>query len=41
MHYTSSNTLRDICICLKAYKNKLYHPGIMKYVKPVYIIPCK
>lgn len=29
---TSRNSLRDICTCLKAHKNKLYHLGIRKYV---------
>jgi len=29
---TSRNSLRDICVCLKAHKNKLYHLGIRKYV---------
>ena len=29
---TSRNSLRDICTCLKAHKNKLYHLGIKKYV---------
>lgn len=29
---TSRNSLRDICVCLKAHKNKLYHLGIKKYV---------
>lgn len=29
---TSLNSLRDICICLKAHKNKLYHLGIKQYV---------
>src|SRR3546814_9333563 len=29
---TSRNSLRDICVCLKAHKNKLYHLGIRSYV---------
>jgi hypothetical protein len=29
---TSRNSLRDICTCLKAHKNKLYHLGIRSYV---------
>lgn len=29
---TSLNSLRDICLCLKAHNNKLYHLGIKKYV---------
>lgn len=29
---TSRNSLRDICTCLKAHKNKLYHLGIRKHV---------
>lgn len=29
---TSRNSLRDICVCLKAHKGKLYHLGIRKYV---------
>ena len=29
---TSRNSVRDICVCLKAHKNKLYHLGIKKYV---------
>ena len=29
---TSPNSLRDICTCLKAHKNKLYHLGIKQYV---------
>lgn len=29
---TSRNSLRDICVCLKAHKSKLYHLGIRKYV---------
>ena len=29
---TSLNSLRDICLCLKAHKNKLYHLGIMQNV---------
>ena len=29
---TSRNSLRDICVCLKAHKTKLYHLGIRKYV---------
>lgn len=29
---TSRNSLRDICTCLKAHKNNLYHLGIRKYV---------
>lgn len=29
---TSLNSLRDICLCLKAHKGKLYHLGIRKYV---------
>jgi hypothetical protein len=29
---TSRNSLRDICVCLKAHKNKLYHLGIRDYV---------
>jgi transposase len=29
---TSRNSLRDICTCLKAHKNKLYHLGIKQYV---------
>lgn len=29
---TSRNSLRDICSCLKAHNNKLYHLGIKKYV---------
>src|SRR5690606_5946655 len=29
---TSRNSLRDICTCLKAHRNKLYHLGIRKYV---------
>ncbi|MFB2121708.1 IS4 family transposase [Parapedobacter sp. 2B3] len=29
---TSRNSLRDICVCLKAHKNKLYHLGIRTYV---------
>lgn len=28
----SLNSLRDICLCLKAHKGKLYHLGIRKYV---------
>ena len=26
------NSLRDICLCLKAHNNKLYHLGIKNYV---------
>jgi len=29
---TSGNSLRDICLCLKAHKNKLYHLGIKQNV---------
>lgn len=29
---TSLNSLRDICLCLKAHRNKLYHLGIKQYV---------
>jgi hypothetical protein len=29
---TSRNSLRDICICLKAHKNKLYHLGVKQNV---------
>ncbi len=29
---TSLNSLRSICLCLKAHKNKLYHLGIKQYV---------
>lgn len=29
---TSLNSLRDICTCLKAHDNKLYHLGIKQYV---------
>ncbi|WP_198034468.1 IS4 family transposase [Dyadobacter tibetensis] len=29
---TSRNSLRDICVCLKAHKNKLYHLGIRGHV---------
>ena len=29
---TSRNSFRDICTCLKAHRNKLYHLGIRKYV---------
>jgi len=29
---TSLNSLRDICLCLKAHKNKLYHLGIKQNV---------
>ncbi len=29
---TSRNSLRDICICLKAHKNKLYHLGVKQSV---------
>lgn len=29
---TSRNSLRDICVCLKAHKNKLYHLGIKTHV---------
>lgn len=29
---TSRNSLRDICLCLKAHKNKLYHLGIKQHV---------
>ncbi|MBX9807595.1 MAG: IS4 family transposase [Flavobacteriaceae bacterium] len=29
---TSLNSLRDICLCLKAHNNKLYHLGIKSYV---------
>lgn len=29
---TSLNSLRDICLCLKAHKRKLYHLGIKQYV---------
>jgi Domain of unknown function (DUF4372)/Transposase DDE domain len=29
---TSLNSLRDICLCLKAHNNKLYHLGIKGYV---------
>jgi hypothetical protein len=29
---TSLNSLRDICVCLKAHKNKLYHLGIKQNV---------
>ncbi len=29
---TNLNSLRDICLCLKAHKNKLYHLGIKNYV---------
>jgi hypothetical protein len=30
---TSLNSLRDICLCLKAHKNKLYHLGIKQNVE--------
>jgi Domain of unknown function (DUF4372)/Transposase DDE domain len=30
---TSLNSLRDICLCLKAHKNKLYHLGIKQSVE--------
>ncbi|MCU4177889.1 IS4 family transposase [Carboxylicivirga sp. N1Y90] len=29
---TARNSLRDICTCLKAHRNKLYHLGIKQYV---------
>lgn len=29
---TSLNSIRDICLCLKAHKNKLYHLGIKQNV---------
>lgn len=29
---TSLDSLRDICLCLKAHKNKLYHLGIKQFV---------
>ena len=29
---TSLNSLRDICLCLKAHKQKLYHLGIKQFV---------
>ncbi|MGB9831453.1 MAG: IS4 family transposase [Fervidicoccus fontis] len=29
---TSRNSLRDICTCFKAHRNKLYHLGIKQYV---------
>ena len=29
---TSLNSLRDICLCIKAHKRKLYHLGIQQYV---------
>jgi hypothetical protein len=29
---TSLNSLRNICLCLKAHKSKLYHLGIKQYV---------
>ena len=29
---TSLNSLRDICVCLKAHKKKLYHLGIKQHV---------
>lgn len=29
---TSLNSLRDICLCLKAHNNKLHHLGIKSYV---------
>jgi hypothetical protein len=29
---TSRNSLRDICTCLKAHRNKLYHLGIKQFV---------
>ena len=29
---TNLNSLRDICLCLKAHNNKLYHLGIKNYV---------
>ena len=29
---TSRNSLRDICTCLKAHRNKMYHLGIKQYV---------
>lgn len=29
---TSLNSLRDICLCLKAHQSKLYHLGIKQYV---------
>lgn len=29
---TNLNSLRDICLCLKAHNNKLYHLGIKSYV---------
>jgi FOG: Transposase and inactivated derivatives len=29
---TSLNSLRDICLCLKAHRQKLYHLGIKQYV---------
>lgn len=29
---TNLNSLRDICLCLKAHNNKLYHLGIRNYV---------
>lgn len=28
---TSRNSLRDICVCLRAQRNKLYHLGIVKF----------
>lgn len=31
---TARNSLRDICTCLKAHDNKLYHLGIGQYVNP-------
>ena len=32
---TSLNSLRDICLCLKAHKNKLYHLGIKQNVNQI------
>jgi len=29
---TNLNSIRDICLCLKAHNNKLYHLGIKKYL---------
>jgi len=29
---TARNSLRDICTCLKAHRNKLYHLGVRQYV---------
>lgn len=31
-HLTNLNSLRDICLCLKAHNSKLYHLGIKNYV---------